>query len=421
VPAAATIAVLGATVWLGVILFDRRSALLGGVVLATTVAFVSFGRVAMSDTLLTLWSTLAVGLWVRAYQPSPPRWVVPALGAVLGLGFQTKGPVALLLPGLGMLLLSWQRRPRGLPVTRRGLLVATLLFAVLGLGWFVAIYLRLGGEPLRWFFLRENLERFSGSTYASGRRPWFYLVAYLAQGFPWSAFLPLAAIQALGRRDAPEEAAGARWLLGWVGLALVPLTLSRGKIDYYLLPLYPPLSLVLGRYFASAWARRDRIGARAVLLLLAVLAVLAAAIPFRLPPGWLPGGAALVAFSALLAAGAAHCLWAGREPEPGRVAGAVAVVTAALFLGASTLLVPAFLRAQPNAAIVADVGRERASRPAAELALCEDPTRVQRELLFELRLVAVEDCVLWARMSSKRPSLVLVAAQGARSLERRPG
>jgi hypothetical protein len=205
-----------------------------------------------------------------------------------------------------------------------------------------------------------------------------------------------------------------------VGLALIPLTLSRGKIDYYLLPLYPPLSLVLGRYFASAWARRDRIGARAVLLLLALFSVLAAAVPFRLPPGWLPGGAALVAFSALLAAGAALCLWAAREPGPGRVAGAVAVLTAVLFLGASTLLLPAFLRAQPNAAIVADVGRERDARPAAEVALCEDPTRVQRELLFELRLVAVEDCALWARMASRRPSLVLVAGQGARSLEEAP-
>ena len=122
----------------------------------------------------------------------------------------------------------------------------------------------------------------------------------------------------------------------------------------------------------------------------------------------------------LLAAGAALCLWAARRPEPGRVAGAVAALTAAVFLGASTLLLPAFLRAQPNAAIVAEVGRERASRRAAELVLCEDPTRVQRELLFELRLVAVEDCAFWARVASKRPSLVLVAGQAARSLEEAP-
>jgi len=420
VPAAATVAVLGVTVWLGTLLFDRRSALLGGVVLATTVAFLNFGRVAMSDTLLTLWSTLAVGLWVRAHRPRP-RWVVPALGAALGLGFQTKGPVALLIPGLGMLLFSWRRRRGRPPLEPFGVVLAALVFCVLGLGWFVAIYLRLGAEPLRWFFLRENLERFAASTYDSGREPWFYPVTYLAQGFPWSAFLPLAAVQALSGRDASGEGARARWLLGWVGLALVPLTLSRGKIDYYLLPLYPPLSLVLGRYFASTpWQKRDRLGARAALALMAAFALLAAAIPARVPPGWLPPGPSLAVFSALGGLGALACLWTLRVPEPGRVAAVVAGVTAMLFLAASTLLLPAFLEAQPNHAIVADVRKERAWRPAADVALCEDPTRVQRELLFEARLVAVEDCALWPRLASRRPSLVLVAGESSRSLEDAP-
>lgn len=421
VPALATLAVLAATVWLGSLLFERRAAWLGGVVLASSVSFVSFGRVAMSDTLLTLWSTLAVCLWLLAYRPGSRPWVVPALGAVLGLGFQTKGPVALLVPGLGMLLLSWRRRRDGLPLAPAGLALAAGLFALLGLGWFVAVYQRLGLEPLRWFFLRENLERFAGPTYDSGRGPWFYPVVYLTQGFPWSAFLPLAALRALRPRAGAPDTAGGRWLLGWVGLVLVPLTLSRGKIDYYLLPLYPPLSLVLGRYFAAArWERGERAWARLVLGLLALLALLAPVAAHRLPHGWLPSPGRVAAFALVTVAGAACCLWAARHAEPGRVAASVAGVTASSYLAASTLLLPAFLRAQPNAAIVADVARERAGRADVELALCDDPTRVQRELLFELRLVAIEDCEPWARVASLRPSLVLATEGVARSLEQAP-
>jgi hypothetical protein len=157
-----------------------------------------------------------------------------------------------------------------------------------------------------------------------------------------------------------------------------------------------------------------------VLALAAVLCVLAAAVPFRLPQGWLPPVASLAAFSVLAAAGAALCIRAARAVEPASVAGVVAGVTATVFLGASALLLPAFLRAQPNPAIVADVGRERVLRPGAELALCDDPTRVQRELLFELRLVAVEDCAPWARMASRSPSLLLVPAEEAGSLEDAP-
>ena len=62
---------------------------------------------------------------------------------ILGLGFLTKRPVAVLLPGLGMLLLAWQRRRRGLPVTPAGFALALLAFGTFGLGWFAALYARL--------------------------------------------------------------------------------------------------------------------------------------------------------------------------------------------------------------------------------------------------------------------------------------
>ena len=147
---------------MGLQLFDRRTAVYGGIILATTLGFVSFGRLAMSDMLLTLWSTLAMALAVAAFRDgSASGWYIPALGAVLGLGFQTKGPVALLLPGLGILALLWQRRRQRWPITLRRLLLALALFAVVGLGWFAIVYLRLGAEPLAHFFLRENLERFA--------------------------------------------------------------------------------------------------------------------------------------------------------------------------------------------------------------------------------------------------------------------
>jgi 4-amino-4-deoxy-L-arabinose transferase-like glycosyltransferase len=40
---------------------------------------------------------------------------------------------------------------------------------------------------------------------------------------------------------------------------LVPLSLSRGKIDYYILPLYPPVSLAIGHFFAMrTWGALER-------------------------------------------------------------------------------------------------------------------------------------------------------------------
>jgi 4-amino-4-deoxy-L-arabinose transferase-like glycosyltransferase len=65
--------VISSTVRLGVQLFDRRAAVYGGIILATTLGFLSFGRLAMSNMLLTLWTTLAMAFAVAAFHDSEAR------------------------------------------------------------------------------------------------------------------------------------------------------------------------------------------------------------------------------------------------------------------------------------------------------------------------------------------------------------
>jgi len=414
VPAVAAVLVLATTLWLGRLLFGARPALIGTVVLATTGAFLAFGRIAMSDMLLTLWTLLAAALAVQAFERARPWPWVPLLGAVLGLGFLTKGPIAVVFPGLGIALLCWRRRRRPWPVTGGAVAAAAVLFAVLGLGWFVAVGLRLGAEPLRYFFLRENLQRFSGVNYDSGQPFWYYPPTYLAQGLPWSLFLPLVVWSALGRGREGAPWSHVRWLLGWAGLMAVPLTLSRGKLDYYLLPLYPVLALAIGAQLAEAWGRRERIWARAVC---ALCAALLAALPLVVgvfPSEWMPAPTLLVA---LPAAAALACALAALRPRPGLVMGALAGVSAVACLAAGALLVPAFARAQPNAAVSADVAREWRYRPDVTVAVCDDEARVQRAVLFFARVPVQQQCDLWGAATSPLPFLLLLRQPERASLE----
>lgn len=424
VPAAATLLALVATLLLGVQLVGQRAALAGGLVLATTLAFVGFGRVAMSDMLLALFTNAALALGVAAWRPAHARWAAPALGAALGLGFLTKGPVAVLLPGLGLLLLAWQRRREPWPFTRRRVAAAAALFALFGCAWWLAVWARLGTWPLAYFFLRENLERFAGSTYDSGREPWFYLTTYMVQGAPWSLFLPLAVWGAL-RRPAggapPSSRPGVRLLLGWLALMAVPLSLSNGKIDYYLLPFYPAAALVVGHLFTEGhWGRFERAWARAALLVLGVTLAFVARFPMQLPEAWLPGSALLVALGVGVGAAVAALVAVAVRLTPRRALIALASVAAALFLALAGLLLPRFRAAQPNDAILADVARERRYEPGLRVAYCEDPVRVQRDILFELRLAADERCDLWAAVAAKAPYL-LVLRESEWSLGRAPG
>lgn len=425
VPAFATLGVLATTLWLGAVLFDRRTALLGGIVLATTGAFVGFGHVAMSDMLLALFSTLAVAVAARAVAGGPPAAWPIALAAALGLGFLTKGPIALLLPGLGIAWLAVRHRaslprPQALAAVAAG-----ALFALLAGGWFVLVYRRLGWGPLEHFFLRENLQRFAASTYDAQLPFWFYVPTYLAEGAPWSLFFPLAAWHAWRR-----EGASGRFLLGWLGLMLVPLSLSRGKIDYYLLPFYPAASLVVARLFAqAAWGARERTWSRVVLVLAALALAGLPLVVGTMPTAWVPGGAVRVAWTGALLAAAAACVFAALRADARRTLAALGAAAALVVATLGGLVVPAFHRAQPQAAIVEDVARELRFRGDATVVACGDPARVQRDLLFQVRVVLQERCDLWALASSRRPFLLLlgpnerrslVGAEGVREIDRYP-
>ncbi len=403
----ASVGLVLATAWLGALLFDRRSALAGALVLATTLAFLSFARVAMSDMLLASLSTLTVALAVLAYRPRAPGFVVPLLGAVAGLGFATKGPIAVLVPGVAILLLLSEKRRRPGPGGARGIVAGTLAFAALGLGWFVLVYGRLGVDPLVYFFLRENVERFAAPTYDIGRPVWFYVPAYFAVGLPWSPFLPIALTRLLGSAD-PQAKASARLLWLWPLVMLVSLSLSRGKIDYYLLPLYPAVSLLLGRYLvAIRWNSVDRAWARVVLIAQAAGLVLVLARPPQVPAEWLPGAIGRGLLVAVLGLGALALVALASRPTPSRVLGALAVVVAASWLCLVVFFLPAFAESQPNHAIVEDVARERRYRPDLRMAFCSDPTRVRRDILLDVRLAAEVECDLWSLAGSREPFLLL--------------
>jgi 4-amino-4-deoxy-L-arabinose transferase-like glycosyltransferase len=408
VPVAAALLLLLATAWLGRVVFDRATGVATAAVLASTLLFLSFGRVAMSDMLLALWTTLAMTLALAGENASAARAraMAAALGIVLALGFLTKGPIAILLPGLGMAAWAW-RRGR-LPFRPVDCLLAVAAFAAFALPWFALVYRRLGAAPLEYFFLRENLERFAGETYDAGRSPAYYLGAYLAVGLPWSLLFPRAAWR-LPR--------GERAILVWLALMAIPLSLARGKIDYYLLPLAPAASLVVARFLTMGeWNAIDRRWAQTVAAVFAAGMILVPWTTARVPLEWLAPAPAQVALALVSAAAAIVAVHAALRPAPVRVAVALGGGTAAVFLVLAAWFLPAFRNAQPNLALSADVVRERQYRPEAAVVLCSDPVRVQRDLLFDARIVVEERCDLWALAASSHPFLLILGPEETQSL-----
>lgn len=376
-------------------------------ILATSYAFVSFARLTMSDMLLTLLTLLAGVFFLRSETEQNQAWL-PWCGVLLGLGFLTKGPIAWIY--FGALLLAFVLVERRLPriFTLHGG-IGTLLAVGIGASWFGLVYLREGLEPLKWFFLRENLQRFAAQTYDTDQPFWYYLLIYAVEGLPWSVlFLPAATFAF--RKGSPRLL---RILFLWSVLMVVPLSLARGKIDYYLLPLLPPLSILIGAYLArggpSARSLRILAGLTALLLIGAVWFPM-------LPAPFAPPLSTVRAMHAFFVAAALACIVSAIRPAARTVVAvcATSVLGTALFLFGS--IVPAYRAAQPTQEFLDHIARERVYTPDLEIAVCDDTLRLQRDILFTLRIPVLEHCELWQVASSSRKFLMIVTLLQERSL-----
>ncbi len=236
--------------------FDDGTALLAGAIAATSFGYYAIGRMAIPDLPLTFCITLAI--WAAAVaileQVREPRpWVLLAAVA-MALGFLTKGPVGVIIPALVVVPVALVER-RSLNLRPADVLLGALVFAVIALPWYGAMYARHGTDYLAGFFVGDNLERFATDRFNEPRAWWFYLPVVLGGLLPWTplALTWTAPVWEFVTRRRDIGTLDLRLLL-WAGLPLVFYSLSVGKQPRYILPVLPPLAILL----ASSILERTR-------------------------------------------------------------------------------------------------------------------------------------------------------------------
>ena len=224
---------------------------LAGAIVATSFGYFAMARSALPDLPLTFCITLGVWAAMRAADaagtPAAMRWwTLAGLGA--GLGFLMKGPVALVVPGIILLPIAWRER-RSLTLDVRGIAVAAVIAAIVGLPWYAAMWREHGNAYLRSFFVADNLQRFATERFNDARPFWFYLPVLLGGLLPWSLYLAAFCVDGLASaRKRTLRLGDTDWrLLLWATMPLLFFTLSIGKQPRYILPVLPPLAVLVAR------------------------------------------------------------------------------------------------------------------------------------------------------------------------------
>ena len=233
-----------ATVWLTHNFVKRHhspnAALYTALALCLSTHVVFEFRLSVPDPYLIFFTTAGLCSAYNYYALGKRHWLLAA-AAMLGLATLAKGPIALALPGLALLLLLLLRR-QWRRLWDLNLVWAAMVYAAVTLPWYWAVHKATQGVWTKGFFFEHNLNRFSGQMEGHGG---FFLVTALVAllgMLPFSLLLFTAFQKKWQLRTQPIFVFAAIV----VGLYIVFFSISSTKLPNYAMPCYPFQAIVAG-------------------------------------------------------------------------------------------------------------------------------------------------------------------------------
>jgi 4-amino-4-deoxy-L-arabinose transferase-like glycosyltransferase len=252
-------------------LFGPRVALLSGLILATTGEYFRVAHTVIVDSALTFFVVCTMSLFIVGYLTGSNRkklicYILLYVSCVLA--FFTKGFIGIVIPGLG--ILAFLVADRNIKeIFKMRLWLGFLIFLLMTLPWFIAIWRQGGAEHLDVFLVHNHLQRFlpgSFSREASGHHhPFYYYLIEFPVGFlPWSLLLIPVFIHAFSKSGKPGTPLEKGRLIAkcWFLAGIIFLSIASTKRTLYLMPIFAPIAMLTSLYVESTLSSQpiNRIG-----------------------------------------------------------------------------------------------------------------------------------------------------------------
>jgi 4-amino-4-deoxy-L-arabinose transferase-like glycosyltransferase len=257
-------------------LFDRRTGLLSAIILAATPLYFSCGHYANLDLEVAVLITSTLFCFITGVQSQGRARTLLIFSSYIlaALAFLTKGLIGLAFPCMiagSWIILMWRW-----DILKKIHLVAGItLFFLIVLPWYYLVQ-KANPEFLHYFFVTQQVQRFlSGNTFNNATPFWFYAPVVLVGFFPWSAFLLQAIYQAIRNVwQAKNTHQNELFLLLWLFIVFIFFSIPTSKTISYILPVFPPMALLTGKYLSSLWEKTQRAGIYASQIILALVSML---------------------------------------------------------------------------------------------------------------------------------------------------
>ncbi len=230
-----------------------EAALLAGVACLASPLGIKLVWLARTDTLFAAlsWFTALAGFAALHGKNWLIFWTVAAAATL------TKGPLAVMLAGVGMAGYTWCRRQSVRPGWR-GMVTGFLLFSAITLGWLLSA-VAVGGSGIARKLLGQELVQHA--LFGVERRVPFYSfykppMSFLARFFPWSVLAIAGGIRCWRLRDRVHPLL--LFAAAYAALGLALLMVSPHHRADHLAPLLPAAAVVAAWWLSERLADRNR-------------------------------------------------------------------------------------------------------------------------------------------------------------------
>ena len=252
--ALAGILIILATYGTGRMLFNRRTGVLGAMILGSSVGFLMQGRIILTDMVLTGCLTTALFCFLLAIRPGTKTKLLffYLFFIFCGLSVLTKGLIGMVLPA-GIIFWFLLVGKRWHLLREIPWFSGLLIFFLVTSPWFVLVSLSNPEFP-HFFFIHEHFQRYTSTIHHRNQPFWFFLPILLLVMLPWSFFFPASLVNAW--KDRFKYDGATLFLLIWPLVIIFFFSLSSSKLIPYILPTMPPLALLIAQRCSNGWLQR---------------------------------------------------------------------------------------------------------------------------------------------------------------------
>ena len=251
-------AVCGLLLVLSTFLFVMRFvgntvAFLTGLILISSTHFLFEFRLSVPDPYLILFFSLTLFFFYVYLQSEKTKWLVLA-GIAVALAVLSKGPVALALAGLPILVFAiWEKKIKLL--FKPQMILALLIFLLMALPWYILVDKETNGEFTRGFFLEQNLKRFNEPM--EGHGGLFILVPL----FVIVGLLPFSAVIYESVRNIKIEIRNplVKYCILISLWIIIVFSISSTKLPNYPMLCYPFAAIILAIFLEKVYTREIKL------------------------------------------------------------------------------------------------------------------------------------------------------------------